>query len=218
MTLAYQSGADDQVAAGQVATDDFAPNQETAADQVVAVHETVADRDIAGNEVSANVQPEAIDLTGRELRLQENERDFLPLLASLLPTPRAVKKLTNLYRLLRIGVPKDQLAKFIGGDDGGPYQAVALLLAAAVGAPAQAESFLLALSSATANPGRDIADVLADFGEPPVANLLAERIRLIRKTLPVHGNVETYQESVQTVARYSFETYHGGLTPTRSHR
>jgi hypothetical protein len=155
------------------------------------------------------VHSEAIDLTGRGLRLQKAERDFLPLLAPLLPTPRTVKKLTNLYRLMRIGAPGDQLAQFIGRDDGGPYQAVALLLAAVVGVPAQAESLLLTLSSATADDaGRDIVDVLADLGEPPFANTLAERIRLIRKALPVHGDVETYQKSVEAVARYSFETYH----------
>ncbi|MGH3860466.1 P-loop NTPase fold protein [Actinokineospora sp.] len=62
------------------------------------------------------------------LLLRESERDFIKRLRPLLDTPRTVKKLINLYRLVRIGVPGPNLDRFVG-QDGGPYQAVLILLA-----------------------------------------------------------------------------------------
>ena len=150
-------------------------------------------------------RPSSIDLTGRALRLRSAEYNFLPYLAPLLPTPRAIKKLTNLYRLLRISVVDDQLDDFVGDKDGGPYQSAALLLASVISAPAQAESFLAEL--VIAEPGRDIMDTLASLSDSALAASLAKRIKEIREVLPVHGDVRTYQKWAVSVARYSFETY-----------
>ncbi|MDQ3154681.1 MAG: P-loop NTPase fold protein, partial [Actinomycetota bacterium] len=150
-------------------------------------------------------RPSSIDLTDRGLRLRSAEYDFLPHLAPLLLTPRAIKKLTNLYRLLRISVADDQLDDFVGDEDGGPYQAAALLLAAVISAPAQAESFLADL--ATAKPGADIVDTLTSLSDSALAASLAKRIREIREVLPVHGDVTTYQRCAVSVPRYSLETY-----------
>jgi hypothetical protein len=67
------------------------------------------------------------------LRISPAEAAFLPKLHPLIPTPRAGKKLVNLYRLLRIGVPETDLPSFIGNASGdGDYQVVALLLAVLV--------------------------------------------------------------------------------------
>ncbi len=126
----------------------------------------------AEHEVLNRAHPSGIDLTGRGFRLWEAERNFLPYVAPLLPTPRAVKRFTNLYRLLRIGVPGAKLTDFIGGDEGGPCQAAALLLAAIVSAPTQAKSLLLALGSASPDEGADVVDVLMNLDDPPVAKLL----------------------------------------------
>ncbi len=68
------------------------------------------------------------------LRMTGPEREFLGRLTPLLATPRAIKKLANLYRLLRLSVPRDQLALFLDGR----YQAAALLLAALAGDPSRA--------------------------------------------------------------------------------
>lgn len=50
--------------------------------------------------------------------------------------------------------------------------------------------------------------MLMNLDSPPAARSLAERISVIRKTLPVHGAMTTYRASAATVARYSFESYH----------
>ncbi|HEV2784433.1 MAG TPA: P-loop NTPase fold protein [Actinophytocola sp.] len=128
------------------------------------------------------------------LRLRESEREFLARLTPILPTPRAIKKLVNLYRLLRLGVPEGRLDEFTEG----PYQAAALLLAALVGLPHNARTLLADLAGVA--PGKDIVEAL---GEHP----LAELITRIRKDIPVHGETATYREWAVSVARYGFETY-----------
>lgn len=143
------------------------------------------------------------DLRPEGLRLSAAEREFLPLLRPLLPTPRSAKRLVNLYRLLRIGIPEAELPAFVGdGDgDGGPYQAAAVLLATVIGLPADARVLLTALRDA--NPGEDIVSFLRDHS----GHRLADLIDTIRKDVPVHGELASYQEWGRTVARFSFETY-----------
>jgi hypothetical protein len=148
--------------------------------------------------VSAKVVGRAVELNPEGLRLRSVEREFLERLTPLLGTPRAIKKLVNLYRLLRLGVGADRLDEFIGGEQGGPYQAAALLLAALVGAPRDARALLEGL--ANAEPGQDIVDIVPG---PPLGELIVR----IRKDVPVHGDTVTYKRWAATVARYGFETY-----------
>jgi hypothetical protein len=76
------------------------------------------------------------DLQPASLQLSNQERGFLLRMGSLIPTPRAGKKLVNLYRLVRIGIPDDQLPSFIGDPTPpGTHQPVLLLLAVLVGRP-----------------------------------------------------------------------------------
>lgn len=139
-----------------------------------------------------------VELTPAGLQLRDTEREFLARLTPLLSTPRAVKKLVNLYRLLRLGVPAAELDKFVGTEQGGPFQAAALLLAELVGAPHDARDMLALLANAA--PGQDILDVLN-------GSALGELIVEIRKEIPVHGDSETYRKWATIVARYGFETY-----------
>jgi hypothetical protein len=92
------------------------------------------------------------------LRLQPVERDFLGQLGTLVPTPRAAKKLVNLYRLLRIGIPEPQLPAFVGTAGTGPYRQALLLLAVVVGHPTLARPLLIDL--AAAKPQTDLTDLL----------------------------------------------------------
>lgn len=138
------------------------------------------------------------DLHPEGLRLRSVEKEFLERLTPMLETPRAIKKLVNLYRLLRLGVGEDRLDGFIGGEQGGPYQAAALLLAALVGAPHEARTLLQGM--ATLESGVDIA-------EAAPSPMLRELIVAIRKDMPVHGDAATYRQWAATVARYGFETY-----------
>jgi hypothetical protein len=146
----------------------------------------------------APVVPKAApNLKPEGLRLRAPERKFLARLTPLLSTPRAVKKLVNLYRLLRLGVPENGLNAFVGGEQGGPFQAAALLLATLVGAPQEARELLEKLAGA---PAGDILEVVG-------GSALGELVTGIRKDVPVHGDTATYRQWAVTVARYGFETY-----------
>jgi WD40 repeat protein len=146
----------------------------------------------------------------RNLRLTRAEADFLPRLADLLATPRAVKKFTNLYRLLRIGVPTDQLPGFLGtAEAGGPYQAAALMLAMLISQPGRAGELHRCVAAGL--PDDDIAEVLHSVrtrnnltGGKDLA-LFIDRLRA--DGIAVHASTGTYQRWMRTVARYSFETY-----------
>jgi hypothetical protein len=121
------------------------------------------------------------DLQPEGLRLSTAEREFLPLLGPLLPTPRSAKRLVNLYRLLRIGIPETDLPAFVGGEDGGPYQAAAVLLATVIGLPADVRGALRALRDA--NPGEDVVSFLrSHHGHPTKAR--PQRIPSTRRASP----------------------------------
>jgi hypothetical protein len=139
-------------------------------------------------------------LTIEGLRVTAAERDFLSRLTPLLATPRAIKKLTNLYRLLRLSVHRDALSDFLDG----PYQAAALLLTALAGAPHEARALLAALIDTPADG--DVVDVLKS-ADTPLGGRLGELILVIRKDIRVHGDTVTYRRWAGEVARFGFETY-----------
>jgi hypothetical protein len=68
------------------------------------------------------------------------EQDFMKELHDLIPTPRAVKRFVNVYRLLRAqaGAGHD----FCGDATGGEYRAVMLLLALLIGFPSEATDLM----------------------------------------------------------------------------
>ncbi|RKQ92696.1 KAP-like P-loop domain-containing protein [Solirubrobacter pauli] len=85
-------------------------------------------------------------LNPRQLVLTERERDFAALVARELHTPRAVKKLTNIYRLVRARLEEDAEA-FIAtrGADMPEFQAVLILLTVLIAYPDEASGLLLKL-------------------------------------------------------------------------
>ncbi|RSN22655.1 NTPase [Amycolatopsis sp. WAC 01416] len=77
-----------------------------------------------------------IDLRPPRLVISTAELDFLPTLAPLVRSPRAAKRLLNLYRLLRARFAGEDLAEFLSdGDREAPFRAVLVLLAMHVGHP-----------------------------------------------------------------------------------
>ncbi|GAB1510859.1 P-loop NTPase fold protein [Actinophytocola sp. KF-1] len=138
-------------------------------------------------------------VTAEGLRITAAEREFLGRLTPLLTTPRAIKKLTNLYRLLRLSVPRDALAAFLDG----PYQAAALLLTALAGAPHEARALLTHLAASSAD---DVTDALKAAGSP-LATRLADLVGAIGADMPVHTDAATYRRWAGEVARFGFETY-----------
>jgi WD40 repeat protein len=149
------------------------------------------------------------DLRPLGLQLSRPEADFITRLGPLLPTPRAAKKLVNLYRLVRIGIPDPSLAAFTGTETGGPYQAVQILLAILVGNPTAAEYIFRELIAAT--PDSDIATVFAktaaaDFPERHLCARIGAELTRISKDIPTMTVTSEYQRWCPTIARYSFHT------------
>lgn len=77
-------------------------------------------------EVEEPVVREERDLRPRQLEVSDAEMDFLSRLAPLVSSPRATKRLVNLYRLLRARLSGPDLDTFLTGDGA---QAVLVLLA-----------------------------------------------------------------------------------------
>ncbi|MFC7616068.1 P-loop NTPase fold protein [Actinokineospora soli] len=125
------------------------------------------------------------------LRTREAERAFVKRVLPLLPTPRAVKRLVNTYRLIRASIPVEQTDRFVRLDGTGPYRAVLVLLALVFGTPGSAADLLRAI--AAADPGaRRLADVVA----------LPDGVVDLVDLCPVAD----YQRWVGTVARFGFDT------------
>jgi hypothetical protein len=149
------------------------------------------------------------DLRPLGLQVSQPEAEFMTRLGPLLPTPRAAKKLVNLYRLVRIGIPDSGLAAFTGSEAGGQYQVVQILLALLVGSPAAAQRIFGELMAAT--PDRDILTVFAKAGAADLpeshlcARLGAELARISEDT-PLLTATSEYQRWCPTLARYSFHT------------
>jgi acylphosphatase len=77
-------------------------------------------------------QAVAVDLTPDELLVTPAELEFMKSLAALYETPRAAKRLANVYRLIRVTVGADQL------DRDQSYEPVLVLLSIAIAFPALA--------------------------------------------------------------------------------
>ncbi|MFI7119229.1 P-loop NTPase fold protein [Amycolatopsis sp. NPDC049868] len=133
--------------------------------------------------VQDTAPPTFYNMRPDRLRLTEVERDFVHVLRKRLNTPREIRKLVNLYRLVRIGIPDAELEAFVGG----PYRAVLVLLALLVADPDAARATFIALSA-----GESSRDAF-----PPEWRLDVESF----------DDLQVYRNWVGTLARFSFETY-----------
>lgn len=164
------------------------------------------------------VEPDAGDPPPemRELRLRTAEVEFIPRLAPLLPTPRAGKKLVNLYRLIRNGIDDGALVAFLGDPvHGGAYQAVLVLLAIIVGRPGSGGVLLAGIGRA----GEDAADIVevirrlatGTAGDAPVEQraalgAIADAVAQIAPKGTAGRNTAHYRTWMPAVARLSFYT------------
>lgn len=158
---------------------------------------------------TADAPPPPVEVRTERLELSQQEWEFLPRLAPLVPTPRAAKKLSNLYRLVRGGLAGSDLESFIS-QSGSPYQAAAVLLAAVCSAPGDADALLHGLLTHDRTRHNDIESVFRSLSESaPVGAVLADFVRDLRyQGAPVVDDPAEYVKWSEHVARYSFATYH----------
>ncbi|HKG02769.1 MAG TPA: P-loop NTPase fold protein [Conexibacter sp.] len=146
-----------------------------------------------------------IDLHPEGLRVQSAERAFMQRLAGLIETPRAAKRLTNVYRLLRVSLDAHELGALLGRDGAAPeYPCVQLLLAVAVGVPSLSPVVLPRVQTSTNGTGwwTVIDDPGLDEGDADAARRLRAGLRELRdQPLPP---IERFADWVPHVQRYSY--------------
>jgi hypothetical protein len=155
------------------------------------------------SQVLLNLQPAG-------LRIRASERDFIPLLGPIVSTPRSAKKLVNIYRLIRIGIPENELEEFVSGGPDEPYQTVLFLVAVLVGRPWCAPELFKAIRDS--HPGQalpSLADELATTHKDD-ADWRAIQDGVHHLVDTTGGSFATdlglYAEWVPPVARFSFHT------------
>ncbi|WP_262701891.1 MULTISPECIES: KAP family NTPase [Streptomyces] len=152
-------------------------------------------------------EPEEVNSGGpAQLQLQPHEITFMTQVGSLTQTPRATKKLVNLYRLVRIGVRPADLPRFEGNAQiPGEHQVVQILLALLVGNPRQCEKVFRAIL--VASQTTKITEVLRGLpSDVPAGNEMAQLIERLSVDAPVVMDTAVYQQWCPELARFSFYT------------
>lgn len=154
----------------------------------------------------------------RSLALTWYEARYLATLTAVLSTPRTVKKLLNLYQLIRLGTHLPEHARFT--DEEGEHLPAGLLLALVVGTPAQAAELFRALEMAPGEAlfrdlvisvaGRHGGDRHPDCHECSAWSRLC---KVVDAALQTHGlparapdTVAPYVPWAREVSRFSFHT------------
>ena len=115
-------------------------------------------------------RPEALSIT-------REEQELLAEIGPIIPTPRATKRLVNVYRMLRVSVPENELDAF-APDGGKECEAVVVLLGILVGRPASANEVFNAIMAGSDK--KDVRDVLRCF--PTVYQSLAGFLKPLTAT------------------------------------
>ncbi|MFE4969576.1 P-loop NTPase fold protein [Streptomyces sp. NPDC056660] len=154
------------------------------------------------------------DLLPPGLRIGAAEVAFMTRLGALLPTPRAAKRLVNLYRLVRIGVPATDLPAFASSSGPAPFQAVQILLAVLAGSPRAAEELFRRLL-ACQDDDTALADLCTEAASGPqgfdrLARTLPTVLRDLSAEQEIPLTVGHYRRWCTDLTRYSFHTR--GLT------
>ncbi|GAB3402377.1 hypothetical protein GCM10027569_08410 [Flindersiella endophytica] len=147
--------------------------------------------------VSTRVQRQRV--LARALRLKPDERQLIIDAHPLIGTPRSAKRLVNVYRLLRAGLPPHERDQFAQGE----FRAVIVLLGILVGFPLQGARLLEALPSYS---GPTLLELLDANGDGWATIALA--VRQIGATTDIPQDAGTYARWAPKVARYSFRTGH----------
>jgi hypothetical protein len=131
--------------------------------------------------------PEALVISGPE-------RDLLGRLGAVMPTPRATKRLVNIYRMLRVSVLDEELALFMPGS-GDEYQAVVLLLGVLIGRDNSAKSVFEGLMAA--EDDSDVWQVLEQHDE------VYQALKTLRSSISLN-RTGPYRRWAPRVSRFSF--------------
>jgi ABC-type dipeptide/oligopeptide/nickel transport system ATPase component len=151
-----------------------------------------------------SVPRQTFEVDARVLEIRQQERDFAARLHALVPTPRAVKRMVNSYRILKAGVAIDELAAFEGSVTApGSFQIPLLLLAIMIhDAHAAARWFPWLVKNSTADSS--VKDVLLATGKAVAGDITSHIENLIADSnFPTQAAL--LKEWIPRVARFSFD-------------
>lgn len=144
-------------------------------------------------------EPSTIDLRPPRLMISEAELEFLATLSSLVRSPRAAKRLLNLYRLLRARFAGDELAEFLSdGTREAPFRAVLVLLSVLVGHPEAARDLFATLG------GADPDDAFLDSASSLNDHELRPKLERGLSGTSWPEQAASYQRWLPLVNRFSF--------------
>ena len=150
----------------------------------------------------------APDLNPPGLQLSPVEVDFMARLGVLTRTPRAAKRMVNLYRLVRISIPDNQLPDFIASKKGSQYKAVQILLAILTGYPTLARMIFQCLLAAPADESLlgVLSEIELDPTEERALQSLKNNLDAISGDWSLPEEITDYQHWCPILARHSFHT------------
>ncbi|HEU4562598.1 MAG TPA: P-loop NTPase fold protein, partial [Longimicrobium sp.] len=152
------------------------------------------------------------------LVIQSWEADFAKRLYPLMPTPRAAKRFSNIYRMLKAPVSRDRLEVFEGtASQPGEFQVPMLLLALSIGMSAEAAALFPALRARGAQDEGLVTALTHLASEPDFAATVAQvqaRIGAVLQDPRFMDSAAALTEWVPRVARFSFNLGGtGGIHP-----
>jgi len=172
-----------------------------------------SDKGTSGEDQGKEVQKptkQVFQIHEEALTIREWERKFAGRLFQIIPTPRAVKRFSNVYRILKAPVPSSRLQLFEGtGELLGEFQVPMFLLAILIGSPAEAVAIFPELQKRTrANGG--VSAVLHDLGvltkgSDDNLRTLQAKIRPIIDDPQFPHDPELFEYWIPRVARFSFD-------------
>jgi len=150
--------------------------------------------------------PQERDLNPASLEIRDWEQRFAHSLYNLIPTPRAAKRFTNVYRLLKAPLRGPELRAFEGSPEKpGEFQPVMLLLALMIGHPRRAGILFSALLHED-NRNRGWREIVRAFLKSEAAGEdLQEALAGILDRIVVADSLAPLLGWTPQVARYSFE-------------
>jgi WD40 repeat protein len=150
----------------------------------------------------------APDLNPPGLQLSPVEVDFMTRLGTLTRTPRAAKRMVNLYRLVRISIPDGQLPDFISAQKGGQYKAVQILLAILTGYPTLAHTIFQRLLAASTSDSlmSILSSMEVDFADQRTLQNLKDNLNSIGGDWSMPEEIADYRRWCPVLARHSFHT------------
>ena len=136
------------------------------------------------------------------------EAEYAAKLFPFLPSPRATKRFTNLYRLLKAPLATGELRRFEGAaDNPGDFRAPMILLAILGGFPDLSDRIFEAIQRSTVTAGSE--KFLKDGALAALSAVEAEKVRRCLAHLgsgAIPDSLATFTEWIPRVARFSFQS------------